>query len=351
MITDIGNPERPDGVEWEDIVDIYPKKQEERKLSFSVKKISRILGIKLEKEEVINILKRYNFKFEQSEDVFEIVISYLRLDLQIEEDMAEELGRIMGYDKIIPKIPKIDFRPKINDTYEKIVFARNKLLSEGYSEVMTYTFCDKGEIEVLESASDKKFLRNNLKNGLDESIKNNQINLPLLNTEEIKVFEIGTVFKKDGEIVNVCYGNNKNITEISLDEFCEKASPNAFTQVLGSPAQDSKKEQAQPDHSQKHTGSTFIPWSLYPFIVRDIALWIPESIESDKVCKIIKDNAGDLLFLGPELFDEFKKDEKKSYAFRLVFQSYKRTLTDQEINDTMNKINQKITENKGWQIR
>ena len=64
----------------------------------------------------------------------------MRLDLQIEEDMAEELGRIMGYDKIIPKIPKIDFRPKINDTYEKIVFARNKLLSEGYSEVMTYTF-------------------------------------------------------------------------------------------------------------------------------------------------------------------------------------------------------------------
>jgi len=61
---------------------------------------------------------------------------------------------------------------------------------------------------------------------------------------------------------------------------------------------------------------------------------------------------------GPELFDEFKKpaspaggDGKISYAFRLVFQSYDRTLTDQEVNSILTKITEKITEKKDWQVR
>ena len=54
---------------------------------------------------------------------------------------------------------------------------------------------------------------------------------------------------------------------------------------------------------------------------------------------------------GPEFFDEFKKDNKISYAFRLVFQSYDRTLTDSEVNEIMNKIIEKIQEHKDWQIR
>ena len=41
------------------------------------------------------------------------------------------------------------------------------------------------------------------------------------------------------------------------------ASPDAFTQVLGSPVQSSVKEQALPDHSQKHTGSARRPYTFY----------------------------------------------------------------------------------------
>ena len=42
------------------------------------------------------------------------------------------------------------------------------------------------------------------------------------------------------------------------DTFYIKASPDTFAQVLGSPTQESSKEQAQPDHSQKHTDSAFV---------------------------------------------------------------------------------------------
>ncbi|MFZ1019990.1 MAG: hypothetical protein WAN61_03320, partial [Minisyncoccia bacterium] len=64
----------------------------------------------------------------------------------------------------------------------------------------------------------------------------------------------------------------------------------------------------------------FQMWSLFPFIARDVAVWVPEEVESSKVYKVIEENAGEMVVRGPELFDEFKKDGKVSYAFRMVFQ-------------------------------
>ena len=323
---------------FEDIVDVYPKKQETRKLSFSSDKISKILGLSVSIKEIKDILKRYCFEFTENAGKFEIIVPSMRLDLVIEEDMAEEIGRILGYDKIKGKIPKINFKPKINEIYSKILWARNKLLSDGYNEVMTYTFCDKGEISVLASASDKKFLRTNLTDGLKESIKLNQANASLLGTEEVKIFEIGTVFKKNKEEMHVAFGDKKGIKEMNLDDFC-KDTPLNFS--------------LEPRTYNLET--KFKMWSLFPFIARDVAVWVPEEIKSEKVAKIIKDNMGDMVIRGPELFDEFKKDDKISYAFRLVFQSYNRTLTDSEVNEIMTKITNKIKDKKtngiGWQVR
>lgn len=331
---------------FEDVVDIYPQKQEIRKLSFGVDKISKILGITVSVDEVKNILERYNFEYKNNGEKFEIIVPPMRSDLVIEEDMAEEIGRILGYDKVTGEMPKIDFKPKQNEIHSKMVWARNKLLDDGYSEVMTYVFRDKGEVGVLASASDKKFLRTNLTDGLKESFKLNQLNMPLLGMNEIKIFEIGTIFKKSGEEMCVAYGDKKGIKEMTLDEYSKSASPDTLVQdfLLRSV-----------NHSQEHSDDAFgvqkfKMWSLFPFIARDIAVWVPEDIKSEEVLKIIKDNMGDMVVRGPELFDEFKKEGKISYAFRLVFQSFERTLTDEEINDVMKKITEKIKD-QNWQVR
>ena len=208
---------------FEDIVDVYPHKQGIRKLSFSADKISKILGLKVSVKEIEDILKRYNFQYKENKGKFEILPPPMRLDLEIEEDMAEEIGRILGYDKVKGEIPEINFKPKINETYKNITFARNKLLSLGYNEVMTYTFSDKGEIELKNSASDKKFLRTNLSDGLRESIKLNQLNAQFLGMNEIKVFEIGTIFKKGKEELHVAYGDKKEVKEMSLAEYTKSA--------------------------------------------------------------------------------------------------------------------------------
>ena len=59
--------------------------------------------------------------------------------------------------------------------------------------------------------------------------------------------------------------------------------------------------------------------------------------------------AGDLV-VRLSLFDSFTKDERTSYGFRLVFQSFERTLTDVEVNAQMESVYEAVKEND-WEAR
>jgi phenylalanyl-tRNA synthetase beta subunit len=348
LLMEVACPERPKGVEWEEVVDEYPLKPEEHSLTFRTEKVSKVLGLDVTNEQIEDILKRYNFEYESKRGEYTIRVPHMRFDLRIEEDMAEEIGRVLGYDKVELTIPKINFKPQVNDTHAKITWARKKLLEGGYSEVMTYTFRSKGEVKVLKSASDKKALRTNLSDGLLEAVAWNSNLLPLLGISkfpDLKIFEIGTVFFNDHEEIHVAFNNKEQITEMTLDEFCKEASPDALAQVLGC------SSETHPDHSPEHTPSAFAMWSLYPFISRDIALWVPEGVGVEEVQNVIKSEMEELVVRGPELFDEFHKEGRVSYAFRLVFQSFERTLTDVEVGEIMDKITLKLKANSGWEIR
>ncbi|MEK7572594.1 MAG: phenylalanine--tRNA ligase subunit beta [Patescibacteria group bacterium] len=339
-------------VEVEEIIDIYPTKAEQKEVSVSVDYINKHLGTSFLKEEIEGVWKRLNFEFSKSVNEFKIKVPYLRIDISGPHDLVEEVGRILGYEKISPQIPKINFKPKINETFYKILWARNKLLNDGYSEIMTYAFCNTGEVEVLSSASDKKFLRTNLSDGLKESLKLNQLNAPLLEMEQIKIFEIGTVFLKDKEEMHVAYGDKKGVKEMNLENFFHKNSSSEehgyfsaekFLVLASSRSQVSSEENSY--------SRNFKPWSIYPFITRDVAVWVPKGESSEELKKLLKNNATELLVREPYIFDSFTKDGKTSYAFRLIFQSYEKTLTDDEVNIIMTKISHKIRENSRWELR
>ena len=173
--------------------------------------------------------------------------------------------------------------------------------------------------------------------------------------DDLKIFEIGTVFLKNKEEIHVAYNIKKEIKEMSLDEFAtEKLSSVEHENFLLKIFSVRRRHSSQGSPEETFS-SRFSMWSLFPFIARDVSVWVPEEVDSSEVLKVIKDNAGSMVVRGPELFDEFKKDDKKSYAFRLVFQSYEKTLTDAEINEVMtqitNKIKDKETNGIGWQVR
>lgn len=322
----------------EEIVDVYNKKEELRKVSFKADYVSKVLGIEIKKEEIRNIFNNYNYEYTEDDGTFEVTIPFWRFDLNIPADFAEEIGRVYGYDKIEAVLPKDISIAEDNKIWKNICLAKNKLVSNNYKEVMNSTFRNKGDVSVWAAASDKSYLRNNLKDGLIESIDLNTKNYPLLLGDEVKIFEIGTVFLNSKEQINIAFGDKKEIVEMSLNDYVKEIST------------EYKNEELVIIPKNKKDFQYFKPWSVYPFMVRDIAVWVKEGVSPQKLIDIYKDFGTELLAVEPKLFDSFTKDGRTSFAYRLVFQSNNKTLTDEEINIIMDNITKKIT-SLGYEVR
>jgi phenylalanyl-tRNA synthetase beta chain len=90
--------------------------------------------------------------------------------------------------------------------------------------------------------------------------------------------------------------------------------------------------------------------SRYPAIVRDLSVLVSPQTKIDEVLNIIE-NAGGELIVDTDLFDDvYEKGEQKGLTFRLVYQSDRKTLTDDEVNKSVEKIILAI-EKEGWGVR
>ncbi|TSC69295.1 MAG: Phenylalanine-tRNA ligase beta subunit [Parcubacteria group bacterium Gr01-1014_56] len=318
------------GGELVGFVDVYPAAKKEGRVSVSIEKINTLLGSALTGADVADVFVRLGFEYKEEGGMFEVLVPFERLDITIPEDLVEEVGRIVGYDKIaaVPLSP-LSSSPAVNSTYCGSEKVREELLAKGYSEVYTSVFADQGERAVLNKVdSVRPFLRASLTEGLTEALKKNIPNKDLLGLTEIKLFEIGTVWSGGKEVVMIGTVSEK-----------EKAS-------------EKELEAKEADHYETlplSTTTQYQPFSKYPYIVRDIAIWVPNGIEHIEVLKIITKEAGELL-MRSQLFDQFEKAGRTSYAFRLVFQSFERTLTETEVGVIMEKIYASLKE-KGFEIR
>jgi hypothetical protein len=121
--------------------------------------------------------------------------------------------------------------------------------------------------------------------------------------------------------------------------------------VLEIPLQDHALEMLGEGHEPKKvTLSPYRPYSLYPFALRDIAVWTPEGTEETEVSLLIQKEAGELL-LRMDLFDTFTKQDRTSYAFRLVFEAPDRTLADVDLDPVMTRITETLNAQEGWEVR
>ena len=90
-------------------------------------------------------------------------------------------------------------------------------------------------------------------------------------------------------------------------------------------------------------------YSVYPSVSRDLAMWVSETVSPETIKEILNQVAGELC-VRITLFDEFTKNGRQSYAFRLVFQAMDKTLTDSHVNTIMEKLYQVVAD-KGWEVR
>jgi phenylalanyl-tRNA synthetase beta chain len=360
------------GGTFEGFVDEYKETKQNPEVVVPVTQVNVLLGLSLSVAEMEHILKRIGATLiHADQNSFTVIGPWERNDLTIAEDFIEEIGRIHGLHNVVSVKPEKHALADVNVKQFYSEAVRQELLQAGFSEVITSSFTNKDEIQLQNSlASDKSYLRSNLQKNLHKVLDHNFTHTDLLGIADVRVFEIGTVFDKtetsvsehtsialgirtkgngynpkDDTILKTACETVEQVINTKLDWKLEKGVAEAnFTKVLNVlPVATSypAKEPKSP--------ATYKPVSNYPAMSRDIALWVGESVMAATVESVILQAAGDLV-VRLSLFDTFTKDGRTSYAFRLVFQSFERTLTDGEVTTYMNLVYEAV-QAKNWEVR
>lgn len=349
-------------------VDVYPNKQELSPVSIALKDVNGLLGTAINAAEMVDIFKRFGFIFTEEKEVFLVTPPFERLDLVIKEDLVEEVGRIHGYANIQPRTPELTETASLNKRFFYSEKIRDFLLSKGFSEVYTSSFRNEGAIELANAvASDKNFLRKDLHANITEVLAKNAYNAPLLGLNGVRVFEIGAIFPKDGEVYALAFGSWEGesakkekeatncVTSIAkelgelLGITLEAKEDRIFEIDLGSLIEKLPDPVSYTHLEISSSSISYKPFSPYPFALRDIALWAARGTTKEEIASVIKASAGELL-VRLDHFDSFEKGEKVSHAFHLVFQSQEKTLSDEEVTVYMNSVYKAVKE-KGWEVR
>jgi phenylalanyl-tRNA synthetase beta chain len=321
LITDIA------GGEVEGVVDVYPTPPVVAPVSVTCTRINGLLGSTFSLAQVTDVFGRLGLDVSVDGETFTIVPPFERTDLTIPEDLIEEVGRIIGYDQISSmQFAAPDSAPE-QSRFRGIERMKDQLVEQGFIEVSTQSFAKLGDI-VLANPLDKKMpaLRTTLETNLADALTRAKYIAPriLPPNQKPKLFEVGTVFPESGEYVELrmteripewgdAVGTVDNLSVAKLEDYGKDYSPVRYE--LGA----------------------YQPFSLYPFITRDIALWVPSGTDVIPIEEMIRTHATALL-ARLDQFDQFEKEGRVSYAFRLVFESMERTLTDEEVNTIMENV-------------
>ena len=123
--------------------DIKNKLNEEENdlIKFDSNEINKILGTDISEKEMIDILTDIGFeKYNEKKDI--LIKPYVREDISRKQDLAEEVIRFYGYDKLGETLPKVE-RGNIFESNDKDIVKiskkiRNILKIEGYNQIITY---------------------------------------------------------------------------------------------------------------------------------------------------------------------------------------------------------------------
>ncbi len=211
-----------------EFVDVYPTRFtpneiESNDIQFAVK---RLTGLEVEETEISRILNSLGFKTKDESPIANrqsqiFTVPSWRHDVSIEEDLVEEVARIVGYDKIGEELPASGSAGEYQPTESRKKSLRNTLAALGFNEAISYSFIDTGSDEkfalipslVTENLDEKYVslqdsiiegatrMRPSLLSGLLDAVRKNFNH----QKRDLKLFEIGKVFsasEKENDLPN-----------------------------------------------------------------------------------------------------------------------------------------------------
>ena len=173
-----------------------------------VARANKVLGTALSQQAMSNALQGLGLQVKESLGVIEVRPPSFRFDLKIEEDLIEEVARMVGYESLPATPPLAPITPKLRPENRRDSFAvRRHLADLGYQETINFSFVDAlweeklaGNLHPIQLlnpiASQMSVMRSSLIGSLLQVAKFNLDRKAF----SVKIFESGRVFKKDDKV-------------------------------------------------------------------------------------------------------------------------------------------------------
>ena len=395
--------------------DHYPNPAEPKEIDVSVQRICRRIGVDVPGETMEDILNRlYIDTTLVGEDTLHCEMPAFRQDMETEADVSEEVLRMYGYEHIPSTLMNAVTMPGFRDAKTAFSDrVKAALVGMGLFEALNYSFISPKWIDKLNLVSDDPrrsavTLRNPL--GEDTSVMRTTLVPSMLNTiaanlnrgnAEGKLFELSRVFvpaEQAGELPTeksaLCVGafgedvdfyTVKNIAVWLLAKFGVTATIEAAGDPYYHPGRkavlyvDGKKIAAlgeiHPDVAEAFDISRRVyvaeidldalmplekdfygikPLPKFPAVSRDIAVVADEAVGAGTMMDAIRAAAGKTLE-DVKLFDIYRGDKLgkgvKSVAYSITLRAADRTLTEEEITATMDKVLKALKEKFDAELR
>lgn len=344
-------------------------------------KIEKILGISIEEEKFINILKNLGFKIE-NESIF--IPSY-RNDIFSINDIAEEIARVIGYDNLPSNQVNLDKLSNSFPSKSVETFLRKTLILEGFSEVINSPFTENQSSDSFLVDNPLDSNKNSMRTSLRESLINNLLYNERRQKDSIKFFEISDVYsindkklsrqKKLAIIASGRIGNNyeefsKQINEKYLkDILISKLSlSDTSIEMISRENLDTKtktpiffveidlegvqRQEADSDLLKEiNKEIKYKAISEFPSISRDISFLIKNEDKIKIVNGLVQEFKNKIL--REQFIFDFYNDNKKGVTkigYRFIFQSNEKTLTLEEVDEVMKIIIETIISDKEIEV-
>jgi phenylalanyl-tRNA synthetase beta chain len=177
---------------------------ERKPVAMRVARANKVLGVDLSQQRMADALRGLGLAVSEAQGVITVTPPSFRFDITIEEDLIEEVARMVGFDQLPSTAPLAPITPHLIPEHLRHPFAvRRSLAALGYQETINFSFVDAqwekdlagnaDPVQLLNPiASHMSVMRSSLMGSLLQVVKFNADR----KASRVRVFEVGRVFLK-----------------------------------------------------------------------------------------------------------------------------------------------------------
>ena len=179
-------------------------------VTLRVARAAKVIGMPLTQAQCEGVMQRLGFTFTSAPGTITVTPPSWRFDMKIEEDLIEEVIRIVGYETLPATPPVAALTPRVRSESERSLDAlRHRMAALDYQETINFSFVDERWERELAGNADPIRLVNPMAAHMGvmrSSLLGSLIGVLKLNlsrkASRVRVFEVGRVFARDARVAD-----------------------------------------------------------------------------------------------------------------------------------------------------